>query len=69
VAAAATALDLEFLPLFTERYDLIIPEEYTESNLLSPLIELMNDERFVQSVASMPGYDVSSMGKLIGEFG
>jgi putative molybdopterin biosynthesis protein len=69
VAAAATALDLEFLPLFTERYDLIIPAEYAESNLFSPLIELMKDERFVQSVARMPGYDVSSMGKLIGDFG
>lgn len=69
VAAAATALNLDFLPLFTERYDLIIPAEHAESNLLSPLFELMNDERFVQTVARMPGYDVSSMGKLIGEFG
>ncbi len=69
VAAAATALDLEFLPLFTERYDLIIPEEHAASTLLSPLFELMNEERFVQTVARMPGYDVSSMGKLIGEFG
>ncbi len=69
VAAAATALDLEFIPLFTERYDLIIPLEYAEGNLLAPVFELMSDKMFVQSIARMPGYDVSSMGTMIGVFG
>jgi putative molybdopterin biosynthesis protein len=69
VAAAATALDLEFIPLFMERYDLIIPQEHAENPLLLPVFELMHDQRFIQSVARIPGYDVSSMGNVVGEYG
>jgi putative molybdopterin biosynthesis protein len=69
VAAAATALNLEFIPLFTERYDLIIPQEHAEGQLLAPLLELMGERMFVQSIGRIPGYDVSSMGMLIGVFG
>ena len=39
IAAAAKALDLDFISLFQERYDLIIPTVYAESDLLSPLFE------------------------------
>ena len=68
VAAAAKALDLDFIPLFIERYDLIIPMEYAESELLAPIFSVMRDKQFVQTIASLPGYDVSSMGKLVGVF-
>jgi len=67
IAAAAMALDLNFIPLFRERYDLIIPQEYAESELLTPLFELMQDDKFKQVVNGLPGYDVSQMGVLIAE--
>ena len=38
ILAAARALDLDFVPLFDERYDLVIPQEYYESALLQPLL-------------------------------
>ena len=69
VAAAATALDLDFIPLFMERYDLIIPQEHAESPLLLPVFELMHDQRFIHDIARITGYDVSSMGNVVGEFG
>jgi len=65
IAAAAHALDLDFLPLFQERYDLVIPQEYGQSELLAPLIELLEDAGFRQAVASLPGYDTSPMGSVI----
>ncbi len=65
VAAAAQALDLDFVLLFQERYDLVIPCQYLEGNLLSPLFEVMNDPGFRMAVASQPGYDVSQMGQVI----
>ncbi len=34
VTAAARALDLDFIPLFTERYDLVIPCEHPAGDLL-----------------------------------
>ncbi|MBI3360298.1 MAG: molybdopterin biosynthesis protein, partial [Chloroflexi bacterium] len=62
IRAAASALDLDFVPLFNERYDLVIPREHYESELLRPLLALLLDEAFRRAVAEMPGYDVSPMG-------
>lgn len=67
IPAAAQALDLDFIPLFQERYDLIIPKEFVESTLLSPLLAVLEDASFQEMVASMPGYDISSMGELVAE--
>lgn len=68
IAAAAQALELDFIPLFEERYDLVIPREYTVSELLAPLLEVLEDSAFRQAVAALPGYDVTPMGKLIADF-
>jgi putative molybdopterin biosynthesis protein len=65
IAAAAQALDLDFLPLYQERYDLVIPKEHAESHLLAPLFDIIAGLEFRTAVMAMPGYDVSVMGKLI----
>ncbi len=67
IAAAAHALELDFVPLFQERYDLVIPKEYSESELLAPLFSLLSDEEFRKSVSALPGYDITPMGSLIYE--
>ncbi len=67
VMAAAQALDLDFIPLFTERYQLVIPTDYFESDLLRPLRELMQDETFRQSVQGLPGYTVENMGQIVAQ--
>lgn len=65
IAAAAAALELDFLPLFEEQYDLIIPEEYFASDLLRPLIELLRDLQFRKAVERLPGYNTNRLGKTI----
>ncbi|MEN9561868.1 MAG: hypothetical protein RIR73_112 [Chloroflexota bacterium] len=65
VAAAAQALDLDFIPLFQERYDLVIPKQVAEDGLLAPLFDLLADSRFRGAVSTLKGYDVSVMGTLI----
>ena len=65
IAAAAQALNLEFIPLFQERYDLVIPKQFAEDDLLMPLFELLAEPRFREAVARLPGYDVSVMGTII----
>jgi len=67
IAAAAQALELDFTPLYKEKYELIIPSEYYESELLSPLLSVLQNEEFRNAVSNMPGYDVNSMGKLVYE--
>jgi putative molybdopterin biosynthesis protein len=65
IRAAARALQLDFVPLAHERYDLVIPKQHYEDDLLFPLLDLLHDQEFRSAVAAMPGYDVSLMGKLV----
>jgi len=65
IAAAAQALDLEFIPLFQERYDLVFPKQFVESDLLAPLFGLLAGRRFREAVSQLRGYDVSVMGTVI----
>jgi len=65
IAAAAQALDLGFLPLFHERYDLVIPKQFADDNLLAPLFGLLADSAFRKAVSQLTGYDVSVMGNVI----
>jgi putative molybdopterin biosynthesis protein len=65
VAAAAQALELDFIPLFQERYDLVIPCTHLQDDLMEPIFELMYEPAFQQAVAALPGYDVSQMGTVV----
>ncbi len=62
ISAAAQALDLDFIPLYQERYDLIIPVRYYEAELMKPLIDILKDPGFKNTVASLPGYNIDEMG-------
>jgi putative molybdopterin biosynthesis protein len=67
IAAVTQSLDLDFIPLFEERYDLIIPQEHAGGSLLEPLFSLFEDPDFRKLVAALPGYDIAPMGKIIAE--
>jgi putative molybdopterin biosynthesis protein len=67
IPSAAIALDLDYVPLYTERYDLVIPKMYAESDLLAPLFDLMQMQSFRNAVKNLRGYDVSVMGTLVAE--
>jgi putative molybdopterin biosynthesis protein len=69
IAAAAQALELDFIPLFQERYDLVIPQEFARDRLLEPLFQVIEDPGFRKAVAELPGYDIGPMGTLIAEIG
>lgn len=62
IAAAAKALELDFIPLYQERYDLVVPEEHYQSELLRPLWDLLQDQSFRRTVSELPGYDIEPMG-------
>ncbi len=69
IAAAARALELEFIPLFRERYDLVIPTQYYSSALLEPVLDILSQTQFRKAVAGMPGYHTSHMGTIVAEIG
>jgi putative molybdopterin biosynthesis protein len=67
IRAAAEALKLSFIPLYNERFDLVIPLEHYENPKLAPLLELLHDAEFRRSVDALAGYDTSPMGEIIAE--
>ncbi len=62
IEAAARQCDIGFLPLFRERYDLVIPIANYRSQLLSPLLQIVTSDNFRKVVTDVGGYDVSQMG-------
>ena len=67
ILAAARALDLDFIPLLSERYDLVIPSEHYESDLLRPVLTIIRGEEFQREVEALGGYDASTMGEVVAE--
>ncbi len=65
IAAAAHALDLDFIPLYQERYDLVTPKDFAADKFLAPLFGLLADSTFREAVSQLTGYDVSVMGTII----
>jgi putative molybdopterin biosynthesis protein len=67
ILAAARALSLDFVPLLQERYDLVIPHEHFESDLLQPLLTLIRDPAFATEVEALGGYGAAQMGQVLAE--
>ena len=65
ILAAARALELDFVPLLQERYDLVIPLVHYESELLAPLLHAIRTPEFAQRVQELGGYEVAGMGDVI----
>lgn len=68
IAAAAAALGLDFVPLFEERYDLVIPQKYYQGELLNPMLTILSDNSFHKEISNLPGYDTRDMGKIVALF-
>lgn len=67
VLSAARALGMDFVPLSQERYDLAIPKQYYESDLLEPVLSLIRSEEFKIQVDALGGYDTTSTGHVVAE--
>jgi putative molybdopterin biosynthesis protein len=65
IAAASLAFDLDFVPLFNERYDLIINQNFADSDLLNPIYKVLDNPEFRKYISEMKGYNIETMGKVI----
>lgn len=61
--AAASQHDLDFIPLFEERYDLVLPREQEKN--LNPLLEYIQTASFREMLASLTGYNTGHSGELV----
>ena len=65
IYSAAKALNLEFIPVVTEQYDLVILEEYFKSENIQILIETINSDKFKKRVNALGGYSTEKTGEII----
>ncbi|MDE0328001.1 MAG: molybdopterin biosynthesis protein [Anaerolineaceae bacterium] len=60
---AAQALELDFVPVGEERFDLCIPERHLALAGMQALLELLADGRFRAALGCEPGYDARATGQ------
>jgi putative molybdopterin biosynthesis protein len=63
IYAAARALDLDFIPVVQEEYDLVIPEKYWGEEKIQALLAVIHSSEFQRAVSALGGYDLSITGK------
>jgi putative molybdopterin biosynthesis protein len=61
--AAAHMARLDFIPIFQERYDLVLPEEQYQQNGVQSLLDYLQSRPFRSLVDSLGGYDTQHMGE------
>ena len=65
IYAAAKALNLDFIPVVTEQYDLIIPDAHFESPNIQRLLETITSREFKERVTLLGGYHTTKTGNII----
>ena len=65
VRAAAQALTLEFIPIASEQYDLLIERRFFESIRGEELLATIRSESFKSAVNALGGYDTAKVGVVL----
>jgi excisionase family DNA binding protein len=65
IRAVASLLDLDFLPLGWERFDLLIPKDGFFAKGTQLFLDLLHGSAFRELAESLPGYDLSLSGKMV----
>ena len=66
IKAAAVALDLDFIPIAEERYDLIIPEHHLDDTRVQAALEIIRENKqFYDKILALGGYNLRDSGKLM----
>lgn len=65
IYAAAKALDLDFIPVVTEEYDLLIPDRFFNTDKVQILLETIKTEQFKRRVEALGGYGTQKTGEII----
>jgi putative molybdopterin biosynthesis protein len=67
IRSAASQLDLDFIPIMKEPFDLVFRWTAQNKEALQHLIDLLEFTTFKESLQDKEGYDVSEFGKIIYE--
>jgi putative molybdopterin biosynthesis protein len=65
ICAAAKALDLDFIPVITESYDLLMPADVFNADIIGLLMEIIASDTFKSRVRALGGYHTDNTGKIL----
>lgn len=65
IFAAAKALDLDFVPLARERYDLIIPDRFLDTPSVKAVLQLLKSPTFRARIEALGGYETTLTGQIM----
>jgi putative molybdopterin biosynthesis protein len=64
IRAAAEVMEVEFMPLAEEKYDLIIKEEDLDDPRIDKLIELISENEIKHEIEKLGGYNCNETGEI-----
>jgi len=59
--------DIDFIPIQWERYELIIKKEDLNKSNYQAVLHVINSEEFKMELEGIGGYDLTDLGKIVGE--
>ena len=65
IQAVANLLDLDFMPLRWERFDLLMTKDHFFDQEIQQFLGLLHDEKFKSMAIDMPGYKIDLVGKMV----
>ncbi|OMP68326.1 helix-turn-helix transcriptional regulator [Domibacillus epiphyticus] len=67
IEKAAKIVGIDFVPLITERYDLIILKKPENEKLINTVNDILSSQQFQSEINSLGDYDISQTGSIIYE--
>jgi len=65
IYAAAKALDLDFVPLAHERYDLVIPSQHMQDPRVQTLLRMIGTNEVKAKIKKLGGYEIDLTGQIM----
>ncbi len=65
IQAVANLLDLDFMPIRWERFDLLMTKEHFFDQEIQQFLGLLHEEEFQSMAMDMPGYEIDMVGKMV----
>jgi putative molybdopterin biosynthesis protein len=65
VYSAAAIMKLDFIPIGNEEYDIAVPAEYIEYEMIKCFISIITSSEFKEELDKLGGYDYSDIGEII----
>ena len=64
IHSAAKMYDLDFIPVWNEQYDLLIPDNVWDSPMVQEFISIIKSEEFAEELCKMGGYTFEHPGEV-----